>query len=406
MTEVLKKIFPWTIFSIGVVLTVRDQLIPPFILLAFVASIPSWKKIEFRKELITPILFISLYLLYLIGLTYSDNMKYGVSNIETKMSFFIFPMMLLFTYKSWDHKLIQLAKNGIIIGVGISLLITYGRAIFCYLNGGDICFRADQFGFNMHATYLSLIYVVSLIFLFEKKSRGKELILKITYALVVLSAVYLMRSLSTMLFTAGFFGLAFIYKAVQRKKYWRLILIPVLGILGSVTLKQLPQLNYDFEKTIRIMNEYRSDRNQFLLDNNNHTESNTVRLIVWDFSTIVINNNPFGVGTGDAKDELYKEYRKNSFWYYADKELNPHCQFLETGVALGWIGIIILTLLVLSPLAFISTWKNLSYLGFVMAIFVSCLFESYLERQVGVIFFSFISCVFVAQEIQRKLEIK
>ena len=40
------------------------------------------------------LLFISLYLIYAIGLTYSENFQYGLFDMEIKLSFLIFPIIM------------------------------------------------------------------------------------------------------------------------------------------------------------------------------------------------------------------------------------------------------------------------------------------------------------------------
>jgi N-acetyl-gamma-glutamyl-phosphate reductase len=81
--EVLKKIFPWTLFIIGLILVVKDQLIAPFIILAFISSIAYWKRPIFNRKLWPAIGLMLFFVWYLLGMIYSenaDNFKaYGVA---------------------------------------------------------------------------------------------------------------------------------------------------------------------------------------------------------------------------------------------------------------------------------------------------------------------------------------
>ena len=196
--EVLKKIFPWTLFIIGLILVVKDQLIAPFIILAFISSIAYWKLPEFNRKLWPAIGLMLFFVWYLLGMSYSENLTYGWKDIESKLSFFIFPLMLLLSYQNWNKEMVFRAKDGLIVGVIVSIVISFGRAFVCKFNGGEICFRNDQFGYNMHATYLSVMYIMSVFFVFERDWKIKNaLILKVIYVLLILVSIYFMKSLSS-----------------------------------------------------------------------------------------------------------------------------------------------------------------------------------------------------------------
>jgi O-antigen ligase len=102
----------------------------------------------------------------------------------------------------------------------------------------------------------------------------------------------------------------------------------------------------------------------------------------------MIIDNPFGVGLGDEKDLLVREYYKHGYTGYAERRLNPHQQFLQTGISIGWLGMITLLILFISIIVASFRTGNLALFIGAICISVSCLFESMLERQVGVIFLS------------------
>ena len=97
---------------------------------------------------------------------------------------------------------------------------------------------------------------------------------------------------------------------------------------------------------------------------------------------------PFGVGLGDETDFLVREYYRKGYSGYAERRLNPHQQFLQTGISIGFLGILTLLILFISLIIASFRTENLALFIGAICISVSCLFESMLERQVGVIFLS------------------
>ena len=402
---VLQKIFPWTLFSIGLVLVVRDQLIAPFIVLAFIASIAYWQQPSFDRRLLPAIGLMAVFFWYLIAMSFSDNLSYGWKDIESKLSYFLFPLMLILTYRSWNAKLVQLVKDGLIAGVIISMILSFGRAFFCKFNGGELCFRNNQFGFNMHATYLSVIYILTVFFVFERKwGFKKELVLKISFLLVALIGIYFMRSLSTFVATAVLIGGSFLWYTINAKKWMFLLLIPILITVGVFAINRLPAISGEIKNTTTILKDYANDPESFIRRKVNWNESNTVRIVVWSFSVGIISEHPMGVGTGDVKDQLYAVYRKNGYDLFAENQLNTHNQFLQTGIALGIGGMILLMLVILGPIILTIRRPNPIISAFVTLMFITCLFESYLERQAGIILFSFVLVALLAENISKKEE--
>ena len=76
------------------------------------------------------------------------------------------------------------------------------------------------------------------------------------------------------------------------------------------------------------------------------------------------------------------------------KKLNSHNQFLQTTIAIGLPGLIVLLLILGIPLFLFYRQSDFSAVIFVLLIVFNFLFESMLETQAGVIFFSFFLFLF------------
>ena len=114
--------------------------------------------------------------------------------------------------------------------------------------------------------------------------------------------------------------------------------------------------------------------------------SSAGRVAVWRTSWEILREYPFGVGTGDVESELMQRYASKGLRYAADRKLNPHNQWLQVGVALGWPGILVFTLAMLS--VFRWAYRERQGLALLCAILVMfhAAFESVFEVQRGVVF--------------------
>lgn len=69
------------------------------------------------------------------------------------------------------------------------------------------------------------------------------------------------------------------------------------------------------------------------------SESTAVRILIWSASNEVISNNfIFGTGTGDANDELLKEYENRKMTGAIANKLNAHNEYYQVFIGIGIIG--------------------------------------------------------------------
>jgi O-antigen ligase len=118
-----------------------------------------------------------------------------------------------------------------------------------------------------------------------------------------------------------------------------------------------------------------------------HTSSTSMRLITWSASWSLLCENPFGTGTGDTQPQLNTLYEQKGEHYAALRQFNAHNQFLQTGAEIGWPGLAAL-LIILVAVWIIGRSEPTAQL-FVWLCALNFLFESFLEVQAGIVFFSF-----------------
>lgn len=374
-----------------VVLILKDQWIPPFMVLFALATLPFWKgkKSFHQKWVVVPLaLLFVLYVLSFIGVT---NKTQGTLLLTTKLSFLIFPLLALAMTSGFKIVTTGL-KWGFIIGSGISMVVSLSRAAITEGGFSGDAFHASVYGLNMHASYLALVFIFACALLFTENSGEGWLNSKAVQigkwfylGLTVLSIFYL-RSLGAFVCVAAIFCVVPIWKSLKTRNWRWLLTLPAYGLLFFVGLKSSPRISNDVNASLNHLGTWAESPQEFIENNVNNIESNTVRLVVWTISSNMIVNNPFGVGMGDESDLLAREYYKHDYTGYAERHLNPHQQFLQTGISLGWIGIGLLIILFVQLIVVAYRTERLALFLGSICIAVSCLFESMLERQVGVIF--------------------
>jgi O-antigen ligase len=241
---------------------------------------------------------------------------------------------------------------------------------------------------------------MSVFFVFERDWKIKNAsILKVIYVLLILVSIYFMKSLSSFIAAAFLMTGVYFWLVIKSRKWVYLLLIPILVIVGIVAVNKLPAISGEIKRTIETVNDYQKDPDDFIKRKVNWNESNTVRIVVWNFSSEIIADHLLGVGTGDVKDQLFNVYRSRGYDLFAEKQLNAHNQFLQTGIAIGVGAMLLLFLVLVGPL--LTNGRKLIPIiaVFISLVFITCLFESFLERQAGIIFFSFILIVLIAEQL-------
>lgn len=333
------------------------------------------------------LLFIAFYLLHLIGLLYTQNLDSGFFDIQVKLSILLFP--LLFGSRSMNDGQIKKIFFAFIAGGILCSLTMLSRAIFTYFAYGESNFFYMAFSFLLHPGYLSMYLNLCVAWLLVKIFTNPFLKYKhstfFSYLIIAFfSFIIILLSGKIGLITMFLQYIGFlIYFIISRKKY----LSGISGILIIATsiylvLSFVPEVNGRISRAITVITSPTT--------NLSDAESTAVRLLVWKAANQVISDNLIiGTGTGDAKDELMKEYEKRGMTGALEHKLNSHNEYYQVFVALGLIGFILLLSNLMFPLSFAFKTSNVIYLLFLLIIIINFFTESMLETQAGVMFYAF-----------------
>ena len=343
-----------------------------------------WK--DFKGETLF-LLQPSLFLLYLLGLLWSNNMNHAVSDIETKLTLLFFPV-IIFTIKIRKEQM-QAIKDRFIEGCSLAIVLLFIFSSYNYYIFNDpSIFYYSSFTVHLHPSYFSLYLNFGIILVIDKIINNKLNIywtsIYILGGLLFLISIFLSSSRSGMLSLIFTLGLGTI---LMISKKWSFIMLFSFILICASFFYLSKSAKVRFDELIDAFEAKTIEKS---------TTSSSLRLWVWKMAgDIVFKNSLFGVGTGDVKDELIKKYQLEGITGALNNKLNAHNQYFQTAIALGIPGLLILLSCLFLPFLWALKYKNWIFLIFLLLIGFNFLSESILERQAGVIFFAFFSSIFI-----------
>ena len=389
------------------------------------------------------IIFAMTWLIYLIGMIYTENQSVGWAQVSKKLGFLIFPMIFLFSDMSYLTKQrLKAIGNALILGCILFFLMNLGYAVY------DVIFNGEGVGrffdqelmkwYYVHHSYLSMYASLGLMFcfmgIFGEGNRKVKIFNILAYVILVVFII-LVRSRAGLIWMVLTFVLQWIWLTfIMKKKRIGMVMGCVFAFAIAGACVAFPQSVVRITDTIKnIVSEHSSDH----------------RLVQFKgYKPVMEENWLFGVGTGDRTDETmaaYYKYKDNiveiitpemaiyideiidNQWYepdeqmrqdmmkvavkkgvdpeliseylveyqfirYAiDNEINAHNMFFETMISVGIIGVLLLLAYFVIPLVLWIKTKSFDmlYCSFLLMIGFNALFESIFEVQLGIIFFCF-----------------
>jgi len=361
--------------------------------------------IFFRKNKwkhISPDIFIlqSVFFVTIVSAIYAPSLSDSLNVIMKQLAIFIFPV--LFSMGSLNlTKYRDRLLTGMSLCCTLTILYLYGYAIYVMqVNKLPLkelfswAFVNHNFSMpiDMHATYLSMLLVLSIVhcvrkFLNEvsKRTRGYYMTgICIQFAgLIQLSSKSALIALFLVL-VFGFPGLLIRKKARYRAVFVSLIVFVALiaGILSLPVFRE------------RYMDTLKDD----LFGNKTVLETNG-RFDRWTTAGILIKKTPF-IGTGAGSEvpllrDLY--FERKMYVSYLDS-LNAHNQYLSFMINSGMIGLVVY----LASLAW-GFWRSvkerdLMLLTFIVLISVISISEDVLMVNKGIYFYAFFFAFLVRSE--------
>ena len=377
--------------------------------------------------------FIIFYILYALSFFWSENQSFAIADLVLKIPILILPLIML------SHEPLSIKEiNKLLLAFSLSVIVLncycFFDALFNYLNTRNINeFFYGSLTVNMHTAYQATFTSFSifiLVYIYLNKEYSHNWIFSFLIALQFLF-LFLLSSRMQMLCLSVVTPIFLIFHYYLKQKIYLGFSYTILAFVVSYFLVSTPSvLNNRYKQTVSHISSIGND-----------SQNSDPRKFIWKKAIDVIKYNwLFGVGVGDAKDVLVSSYSKesskpitdhavdstinilkanskhlntqvkkltsdhtklkkeseniliqqiNKYRFFAKKKYNFHNQYLQTFATVGCFGLIILIYL-LSHLFIVSIIKkDFIVSAFLFLIAMSFLTESMLERQAGVVFFTF-----------------
>jgi O-antigen ligase len=389
-------------FLLGVcsfLLCFSPKFVPIGLILIFLVGIVGLVKkqaaIVFPNKLM--LAFILLYLAYLIGFLFTNNAPVGLKYLEYKLSFILIPVIFFIRPKQ------AIGLFSVTVGLIAAILFITATSLVegiqCYSEIDYFleCFTSSYLT-TEHPTYFAVYLTLSMAlswFGWKNNFRFFKLPFVLLYNLIALTMLVLGLSLSGVSFALLVIGIIVLILINKRWGKWAaLSTILAAPILLIFLFFSVPSLKSDISGSLNSFSKFAENPDQFLEFNGTHS-GDDVRLIMWTVTAKEIVKHPMGVGTGDVDFHLSERLQSYHQTEMARKDergqilYNPHNQFLQTGLEIGIIGMIILMFIVCYGIVKGIKTKNWLLLLLAANLAYNCLFESMLQRQSGIVFFTF-----------------
>jgi O-antigen ligase len=401
MKDKLKYTFVYN-FALGIcsfLLCYAPKLVPIGLILIFVIVLFGLinRKAIFQLPNKLLIAFILFYIAYVIGAIYTDNAPLARNYLEYKLSFILIPL-LFFVRPKGIIDLFSVAV-GLILGVFVTAITSFVNGIQCY-NKIDYfleCFTSSYLT-KEHPTYFAVYLTLAIALSWYgwlKDFRYFKIQFVLFFNIIAISMLALGLSLSGILFallTTTFLVLLFIYR--KWGKIASLSAFLAAPLLLFILFFSVPSLKSDMLSSANSVESFFNDPEQFLEFDGTHN-GDDVRLIMWTVTTKEFLEHPFGVGTGNVDYYLSKRLRSYHQMELAKMDdtkqimFNPHNQYLQTGLEVGIIGLLILLFIIVYGFYYGIKSRNWLLILVTANLGFNCLFESMLQRQSGIVFFTF-----------------
>lgn len=350
------------------------------------------------------LMFALLYAFYGVGSLYSNHPDLAAEGMVQKLSLLVVPILFSFPLKSKTFRFNWLIIS-LVAAVTALSLYGIGHSVYLYSQGmGFSAFTTVNISPIHHPTYFMCFWILAMVGTYVGwKRQWKYFNLKWIIPFVLIGALFhvLSLSLAGMLYLMIVVAFLVIYE-IGNKWNWKValgVLVPVL-LIGFLSVNYVPIVRGQYQGAKKYLDKYASAPDDFIRNTNPWTGSEE-RLILWIVSTEILSESPMGLGTKNYDDAIYKRLKYYGQHRMAAKHLNPHNQYLTTGIEIGVAGIALFVVTLLYGVILGLRRKHWLLLVASSSLMFHCLFEAMLERQSGIVFFCLMLGVFYMYPLMR-----
>lgn len=318
---------------------------------------------------------ICYWIAYLVSMFWTENISYGLLEINSNVWMLFFPLVFALTdfrqlTSEWLRSFFWLfvcILSVLFVGCFVNVLVSYKIAY-----GSFVWYLMSRQFYFIHHSYMALYILTGLAFLYSEWGRqekhGKwQVILTMVCTCCLILFLLCINSRAGLLCLIVLMALCWIHQCFVRKNFrFAWISLVVVTLLVAVSHFAMPEHFRRLSATIEQVAQGDKSDGRFEIMGN-----------AW---MVVKDNMLWGVGAGDRMDELVPYYGSMEDTYC------PHNQYLDTWMATGFPGLLSLLAILVLPLAMAWRKRLIFPFLFVIMLGLNLMFESMLERQMGIVF--------------------
>ena len=354
-------------------------------------SLIVFSKNKFKSNIKLNYPLLLFFLLILISLLYTKDLKNGFKEIEGLL---IIPTsILIFSFK--NKKEISVKHIGIIFIFIVLLATIYSHSIvvhnfiennetsYKHFFNLNYSYKALANTLNLHPTYYALYILTAIVFVLhfikEKTvSNNHKLLLLLVYIYFSIFIVQLSSRMAiVILYLVTLFNLVQ-YIITQKKIIKGISLIVLFHSLAFILIMNIGVTKYRFQHLLGF-----TYYTGYTVNDSNH------KMKLWTAAINANDNILFGNGIGDVQTALNAAYEKADLKTPLKLQYNSHNQYIQYYVGLGIIGLFAFLYLLFYYAKLFIVNKNSVGLQFILVVAILSFTECLWNRHNGVVFIVF-----------------
>jgi O-antigen ligase len=327
----------------------------------------------------------SIYIGILITLIYTSNYSEASNKLQTMLSLVVFSLMFSLLTKNEIVSIFKNIKTYLCIYIISTCLYNVMPFLWLYITHYTLedvirhyplIIIKDIGGYSIHPIYMSMHCVVSIFFSIYIFKNLNSRMLKIVILLLNIILLFFLTIYARKGPILALLPILFFWSLFNERKKRKHYLLALIGF--SILMISIPKTRNRLVELVKIEEATSIGSN-----------STNTRVSIYKNAFLLIKQSPFfGYGIGDYNNQLRLSYKKNAP-YLLSKQYNSHNQYLSF-LLIGGIPLLLIFLCMIYYNLNLSFNNNntlsIIVIGFYCLVMLS---ENILERENGVIFFSF-----------------